>query len=323
MSSGERYTAEGDDAVRLTNDDASACKRYAVQLGYWSDPYLPMLMRGSIERKTPEINRGYFTRVMSITTLIQKFIKVMKGDCQVINFGAGFDTLYWRLQDAGLMVKKYVEIDFADITSRKCHYVKTNPKLMQALNSDDGEIRYNTNELHSGVYHLVAADLRKLQDVEAKLTECSIQFNLPTLFLFECVLVYLPLQQSDALLQFIANKFTTTFCINYEQVNMKDRFGDVMLSNLRSRGCALAGVEACTSLKSQEDRFLANGWDGAQALEMNHVYHSVIPQSEIQRIEKIEFLDERELLDQLFHHYCLSVAWKDSLDFKLNLLTIG
>ena len=69
-------------------------------------------------------------------------------------------------------------------------------------------------------------------------------------------------------------------------------------------------------------RFTGNGWDGAQALEMNQVYHYVIPSSETQRIEKIEFLDERELLDQLLHHYCICVAWKDCLDLKLNLLTI-
>lgn len=69
-------------------------------------------------------------------------------------------------------------------------------------------------------------------------------------------------------------------------------------------------------------RFILNGWDGAQALEMNQVYHSLISPPEIQRIEKIEFLDEKELLDQLFHHYCICVAWKDSLDLNLNLLTI-
>ena len=69
-------------------------------------------------------------------------------------------------------------------------------------------------------------------------------------------------------------------------------------------------------------RFTNTGWDGAQALEMNQVYHFVIPSCETQRIEKIEFLDERELLDQLLHHYCICVAWKDCLDLKLNLLTI-
>ena len=68
------------------------------------------------------------------------------------------------------------------------------------------------------MYHLAAVDLRKLSEVETKLAECSLEFNVPTLFLFECVLVYMPIQFSHALLQFIADKFATTFCINYEQV---------------------------------------------------------------------------------------------------------
>nr|CAG4637881.1 EOG090X08O3 [Chydorus sphaericus] len=321
MSLAGRHQLDGDEAVRSTNDDASTCKRFAVQLGYWSDPYIPLLVRGA-ERKTPEINRGYFARVASITSLVHKFILAMNSNCQIVNFGAGFDTLFWKLKDAGLSVKRFIELDFPNVTSRKCHYIKNSSRLMEALNSEDGEVRYNTNELHSGVYHLASADLRKLPEVEAKLIECSIDFNLPTLFLFECVLVYMPIHQSAALLQFIAEKFSTTLCVNYEQVNMTDRFGDVMLTNLKARGCSLAGVEACTSLKTQEDRFIENGWDGAQCLEMIQVYHSVLPRSEIHRIEKIEFLDEMELLDQLLHHYCLCVAWKDCLDFKLNLLTI-
>lgn len=71
----DRQSLDGDEAVRSTNDDASICKRFAVHLGYWSDPYLPLLVRNT-ERKTPEINRGYFARVMGITNLVHKFIKV-------------------------------------------------------------------------------------------------------------------------------------------------------------------------------------------------------------------------------------------------------
>lgn len=40
------------------------------------------------------------------------------------------------------------------------------------------------------------------------------------------------------------------------KVNMNDRFGDVMLSNLRSRGCSLAGVDACLSLEAQVNRYV-------------------------------------------------------------------
>ena len=38
------------------------------------------------------------------------------------------------------------------------------------------------------------------------------------------------------------------------QVNLGDRFGEVMLSNLRSRGCDLVGSEACQSTETQRRR---------------------------------------------------------------------
>lgn len=38
---------------------------------------------------------------------------------------------------------------------------------------------------------------------------------------------------------------------------MGDKFGDVMLNNLRARGCPLAGVDACISLESQIQRYVA------------------------------------------------------------------
>lgn len=41
---------------------------------------------------------------------------------------------------------------------------------------------------------------------------------------------------------------------------------------------------------------------------MVQVYQS-IHESERQRIEKLELLDEAELLTQLFQHYCISIAW--------------
>jgi len=39
------------------------------------------------------------------------------------------------------------------------------------------------------------------------------------------------------------------------QVNMNDRFGKVMIANLETRGCGLAGVQHCQSLDSQKARY--------------------------------------------------------------------
>jgi len=51
---------------------------------------------------------------------------------------------------------------------------------------------------------------------------------------------------------------------------------------------------------------------------MNEVY-ARIPKKELERIETIELLDERELLQQLFEHYCiiLAVNLKGSTSFNL------
>lgn len=59
-------------------------------------------------------------------------------------------------------------------------------------------------------------------------------------------------------------------------------------------------------------RFLNCGFIGSKAWTMIQVYDSISP-AERQRIEKIEMLDEGELLVQLFQHYCISVAWTGEL----------
>jgi len=45
---------------------------------------------------------------------------------------------------------------------------------------------------------------------------------------------------------------------------------------------------------------------------MCQIYDS-LPIQERQRIEKIEMLDEGELLVQLFQHYCITMAWTGEL----------
>lgn len=107
-------------------------------------------------------------------------------------------------------------------------------------------------------------------------------YRLPTVFLSECVLVYMTPSQSSNLVRWAAETLHTVMFISYEQVNrgddsvcrsvgsywtaltqlitlplfrqqvnMGDRFGQVMIENLQRRHCNLAGVEICHSLDSQ------------------------------------------------------------------------
>ncbi|XP_029167989.1 leucine carboxyl methyltransferase 1 [Nylanderia fulva] len=296
-----------DEAIQATNDDASECKRYAVQLGYWCDPFISLFVKQTA-RKAPEINRGYYARVKGIELFVDKFLKLSGGKGQIINLGSGFDTLYWRLREAGNSPANFVELDFPSITAKKCYHIKKHKQLIDMLNTEDGEIRFSTTELHAANYHLVGTDLRHIAELNNKLTQAEVNFNLPTMFLAECVLVYVDASATSSLLKWLAGKFPNSLFVSYEQVNMKDKFGQVMLSNLRSRGCLLAGVEDCESLETQQRRFTINNWEGTSAWTMVEVYDS-LPVMDRSRIEHIEMLDERELLTQLLQHYCIAVAW--------------
>ena len=181
---------------------------------------------------------------------------------------------------------------------------------------------------------MVAADLTDLPSLERKLSESEVSFSRPTLILAECVLVYIEQTKTSKLMSWLANKFSSCAFINYEQLNMNDkwvgrgpehqhyrgyhcRFGKVMLDNLMMRGCMLAGVGACENKTTQTERFSLTGWDSAQCWNMNEVY-SLLPRADVSRVEAIERLDEKELLRQLFDHYCITVARKNSSTFNFD-----
>lgn len=113
---------------------------------------------------------------------------------------------------------------------------------------------FNRTDLHAGNYHLMGVDLRHIDEVKNKLKQAEINFDLPTIFMAECVLVYIEPSHCTTLLKWLANQFPSAVFINYEQVNLTDRFSDIMLGNLRSRGCSLAGVDACQTLDTQMKR---------------------------------------------------------------------
>ncbi|XP_072124427.1 leucine carboxyl methyltransferase 1 isoform X2 [Mobula birostris] len=331
-----------DEAVRSTCDDATVCKRFAVSLNYWKDPYIQYFTKQPNERKAPEINRGYYARVRAVNLLLDAFVKKTNCDCQVLNLGAGLDTTFWRLKDQNILPKKYFEIDFPMIVMRKIHLIKTKPPLLKPIleTHSSSSLLIDGCSMDSDHYTIVGQDLRDLPTLLERLKKFGLDTKsglhhdskhcltipplprLPTLLMAECVLIYMTPEQSAELINWASSTFSTTMFINYEQVNMTDRFGQVMIENLQRRQCNLAGVDVCHTLETQKNRFLLNGWDNVNALDMMTVYNS-LPQVDVQRIEQLEFLDEKELLQQLLQHYCICWATKDSEDFGIGDIMFG
>ena len=282
----------GDQGVMNTNDDATVCKRYAVSLGYWKDTFINLFFHNKhpsrAERKTPEINRGYYARVQAINYLVDQFLSYVESlneedvqlagqasarsddqqnnseerrtkksravKCQIVNIGAGFDTLFWRLKAEHKLdsVHSFVDLDLDGVTYKKLHQIRIQPDLLKALGED---ISFNKFDLHSNLYHLISSDLRNPTSLDEKLAkECKLDKRLPTLFISECVLVYLSKQHTGNFLRWAASSFDQALIINYEQVNMEDKFGQIMIDNLRMRDCEIMDLDSCRSLKSQQEK---------------------------------------------------------------------
>lgn len=184
--------------------------------------------------KLPQLYRKMLLLCQSIITLSSKdadksrayfsfsifFLQKVGDKCQIVNLGCGFDTLFFRLCDAGHVVTRFIEIDFPTVTSRKCYQIKRNKSLLQKIHSEDGEVRLSPTDLHSAKYHIVGVDLRNIDEVASKMQQSEIDFTMPTIFLAECVLVYIEPQNSSNLLSYIAANFKTAVFVNYEQVRI-------------------------------------------------------------------------------------------------------
>lgn len=85
------------------------------------------------------------------------FMQLSGGKGQIINLGAGFDTLYWRLRDAGNSSANFVELDFPSITAKKCYHIKKHKQLIDTLNTE-GILSYTIFRLPGNFHFFLLHD---------------------------------------------------------------------------------------------------------------------------------------------------------------------
>jgi len=251
---------------------------------------------------------------------------------QILSLGAGSDTLYFKLKSCGLAPARYYEIDFPDAMKRKAAIVRRHPELLNVVqqrnvgHSDEEaegaraaaakrEVDAYTLPDNAGDYAIIGADLRDLQGLERALAAVDIDYTLPTLFLSECVLIYMLPQHSDALIAWSAERFIGgQVFVSYEQIHPHDAFGETMLANLEKRGCSLLGLTTYPDIESLRRRYTeAAGYTHYAGWDMNDMYRFYLqPTSEIRRIERIELFDEFEEWYMIQAHYHISMASREA-----------
>eukprot|EP01090_Pellita_catalonica_P012170 TRINITY_DN2587_c0_g1_i1.p2 TRINITY_DN2587_c0_g1~~TRINITY_DN2587_c0_g1_i1.p2 ORF type:complete len:339 (+),score=49.48 TRINITY_DN2587_c0_g1_i1:37-1017(+) len=300
---------DSDEKVIQTNDDASASKFSAVRLGYFADKFLKYFVPQPV-RRMPLINRGYYTRVVALHSLIDQFLSlgVETKKRQIVILGAGFDTTFFQLQEKIQQQQLTVfEIDFPQVIATKTAIITRTKELSDLVGQiwpQETLTKLGLTGLHSNKLHLIPQDLRDTEQLSKVLIASGLDPTVPTLFLSECVLIYMTVETSNALVKWVGETFPTAVFIAYEQIKPNDPFGKIMLKNLAERGVSLKSIHAHPDLDAQKKRFTEFGWTSAGGVDMNFI-EQWLPRSEIQRINRLEMFDEIEELLLMQGHYCI------------------
>ncbi|KAL3669918.1 hypothetical protein V7S43_005292 [Phytophthora oleae] len=308
-------SAEHDGAVRETASDASLCKLSASQLGYYADPFVHFFVKVP-SRRMPIINRGYYARVAAVESLVRKFLGAGDAKKQMVILGAGLDTMFFRLKSSGLLSNcEYFELDFPDVTLQKVSTIKRRKQLNKLLGLETAEefsaaVSSGYTELNVPGYHLLPCDLRDLGATKAKMEEAGIERYVPTLFVSECVLIYMEAKFSKQLVSWASSYFDDVSFALYEQILPDDAFGKVMMANIKARGCDLLSINDFPTVEAQIARFTEHNYEVAQCWDMNKIYYHYLDPTERTKRERLEIFDELEEFHLLQAHYCVVVASK-------------
>ncbi|EGO00823.1 hypothetical protein SERLA73DRAFT_105231 [Serpula lacrymans var. lacrymans S7.3] len=342
---------DSDAAIRLTDSDAALARLSAVKKGYMQDPFIKHLIpRAHLQPpRPPLINIGTYVRSEAIDNLIDEWLEISCQDgkkCQLVSLGAGSDSRFWRLATGPHKDKlaAYIEVDFPDVTTKKAMALRKSRELSAILGSPEQiKISHGGTALHAKNYHLLPVDLR-LPPSESLATFLAkplsdnpsnpiLSHSLPTLLIFECVLVYMSPEASSALIQWFVDYFhqgsSSTVAgghaplagIVYEMFGLRDAFGQVMLNNLKSRNVVLPGAEPYPTISSLPHRFLKHGFTTCHALSLREIRRHYTNHSELKRISSLEMLDEVEELNLVLEHYGITWGIKlpDASDAASNL----
>ncbi|XP_068026260.1 tRNA wybutosine-synthesizing protein 4 isoform X1 [Melanerpes formicivorus] len=297
-------------AVQCTGGSSAVSKCSAAARGYIQDRFLPFLV-GRQRRRAPLVHRGYYIRARAVDHCIQDFLQRTRGHprTQILSLGAGFDSLYFRLKDLGLLPHTVVyEVDFPSVVSQKAALIRGVQELVELVGDAGGEP--GVMPFSAGDYKLLGADLSQLPELERALEQAGVDREVPTLFIAEVVLAYMASSRSDALLRWAAERFPCAGFLLYEQLGPQDPFGRVMQQHFARRGSALRSLAQYPDCEAQRSRFLARGWSECSAMDMNQFFTCCTPEHEQQRVQALEPFDEYEEWHLKCSHYFVLAASK-------------
>ena len=316
-----------DHPIIATAEDAITTKFAAIEAGYYNDRFVrPFAARRQSHRPVQVIiKRGTFARVMCVSKMISSFLESVKEEeAQVIVLGAGKDTRYFQLVQGDLARERpslirWAEIDHPSVLIDKLNVIKSDEQLFGVTVVDDGANQLpsvrklkptNADQTATSSCHLIPFDLRKDPSMLCDLLRRSgFQSEIPTIFVSECVFMYLPKTATERLLQSMSQAFSRSCICLYEPILGSGAFGRMMQDNLTRAG--VARPDTCLLRTRSIDDYasmILPYFSRMVGCDMYSAYETILTLEQRTTANRCEFLDELEEFMLIMKVYCIAVA---------------
>ncbi|WBW71615.1 tRNA methyltransferase Ppm2 [Schizosaccharomyces osmophilus] len=326
----KEYTFRSKDKeVRKTNDSSILSKASVEKCGYPGfdknhSYYRPFISK--TPRRSPSVNRGYWTRCIAIRFAIEKFVEKKCGKPKaIVNLGAGYDPLALQLlnsySDQSTEDIVFYDVDYPESIENRVNMIMSDDFLRGIIYKNDSDIEEH-NEIHTKSYHTVGCNLKELDFLQKKLDECGLDYKTTSiLFVSEVAAVYMPVNASDSLLKWMS-QFPDAHSCFLEQIapaGFSHPFAKVMVKHFKEWGSPLHGLAAYHSLEALKCRWANLGWEHVEVFDVCTFWNFLLSEKYRIECEQTEPFDEWEEFYFFLQHYSIQHA-SSTLDQIYNMV---
>ncbi|EPX74110.1 leucine carboxyl methyltransferase [Schizosaccharomyces octosporus yFS286] len=307
-----------DKEVRKTNDSSILSKASVEKCCYPGfnkehSYYKPFITK--TPRRSPSVNRGYWTRCIAIRYAVQKFVEKKGGKPKaIVNLGAGYDPLALQLLNSynGQSAEDIVfyDVDYPESIENRVNMIMSDDFLQGIIYKNDSEIEVHT-EIHTKNYHTVGCNLKELDLLHKKLEECGLDYNNTSiLFISEVAAVYMPVSASNSLVKWMS-QFPDAHSCFLEQIapaGFSHPFAKVMVKHFNEWGSPLHGLAVYHSLEALKCRWAKLGWEHVEVFDVCTFWNFLLSEKYRIECEQTEPFDEWEEFYFFLQHYSIQHA---------------
>lgn len=268
------------------------------------------------QRRSPTINRGYWTRMESIKQSTFKIIQKSLSDKKkvvIINLGAGYDPLAFQYLDhhnpensQHLDKLSFIDVDYPDLNKIKTQMINNSAELQDII-GDKIPSDIEGVELKTKSYTVLSCDLKNIDLFLKQLRSLNLDSeDITKIFIAEVSIAYMLPKFADPVIS-ATSKLPNSHFLCLEQLlpaGPFQGFGRTMLFHFSKLNSPLNSVSTYPTIPLQVERFKKAGYTTAEASDLMGFWKS-LPKDLHKRIEQIEAFDELEEFIHFAQHYII------------------